>query len=321
MIEKIRAILAGAVLVAGLAACTNGTENVLFVTSTGVAIDADAKTGSGTIGYGRTEIMVGPAYVDTGGAPPVVASLKSNLQFFSPEINQLYATGNAARLAANVPDADAPSKTRDTLTGKRRPMFFGTNSTVGFKLGFTDTAPTSITLGYKRQELSIIPLREEADRNTTTPDKYASVLASIDLSAKSATLPSGGIQLGQFFATGSAADSLAAGKGVKNVFQELAKTAAETAVSEVVAGIIGGAQRIADCVQKSSGDFSAESRSRLATLVDASIVDAQGDANVRANRLKSQTRKDGLYIELTQVQQSSIEPLVSALDGGKIACN
>ncbi len=315
MIEKIRTILVGTMLVAGLAACTNGTENVLFVTSTGVAIDADAKTGSGTIGYGRTEIMVGPAYVDTGGAPPVVASLKSNLQFFSPEINQLYATGNAARVATNAP-ALPTSSTRGTLIGTRRPMFFGANSTVGLKLGFTDTAPTSITFGYKRQELSIIPLREEAARDATNPDEYASVLASIDLSAKSATLSGGGIQLGQFFATGSAADSLAAGLGVKNVFQELANTAAETAVSEVVAGIIGGAQRIADCVQKADGTLSAESVARLATLVDAKSAEI-----VRPARLKRQTSKGGLYIELTQQQQSSIDPLIAALDGGTIACN
>jgi hypothetical protein len=314
MTDRFRAIVAGIVLAASLNACTNGTENVLFVTSTGIGIDADAKTGGGTIGYGRTELMVGPAYVDTGGAPPVVASLKSNLAFFSPEVSQLYATGKAAEVAAKVPVA-TPGAGND-LTGKRRPMFFGTNSTVGLKLGFTDAAPTSITFGYKRQELSIIPLSEEASRKSDTKDRYASVYASINLTSHPPTPQGGGIQLGQFFATGSAAESIAARSGVQNIFGNLADEGAKTAAGEVAGKIVGSATRIADCVQRSPGALSSESRTRL-----ASLVDAQGGALVDPDGLKAQTSKDGLYGELTQVQQSSIDPLVARLDEGKIACN
>src|SRR5882757_6834672 len=119
-------IIVGPVLALALGACSSGEENVLFVTSTDIGIDADAKTGSANIGVGRNEGMIGPVYVDSGGTPPIVASIQSNLSIFNPKVNQLYATGNAARFATGATEREPRIGDPDELSGRRRAMFFGT---------------------------------------------------------------------------------------------------------------------------------------------------------------------------------------------------
>ncbi len=205
--------LLGALLTAG--GCSS-TDKVTFVTGTVLGLDADIRTQSASIGYSRVEGVAGPAYQD-GGVPPVYARLESNLSLFSPEIDQLYATGDAARIIADK--ATTTTGKRDKLNGSRRAMFFGTATHFGLQLGFGTTGVQSGTLGYKRIEYSRIPIQSATSGKEE--DIYPSVLASISIGRKrekprdgrgkgTASSPTTvNVPLLQFFATGDAAEGLA----------------------------------------------------------------------------------------------------------------
>jgi len=191
-----------------LAAC-GSTDKVVFVTSTNISIGADPTTASFSIGYGRDELVAGPAYIDTGAMPPVIGSLKSNLQIFTPEIEQVYATGDAASILAGAKFDPTDNK---NLTGVRRPMFFGTTSKIGLHVTFSNNYPT-VDLGYRRRELSIIPLQPEDPKGNNAAgnpitDRYSSTFASISLAGDTKAPDSAGVKLNQFFATGKAAEWL-----------------------------------------------------------------------------------------------------------------
>lgn len=202
-------------------------DRVVFVTSTEIGVGADAKTGNVNIGYDRNEMIVGPAYPDTGASPPVYGRIESNLEVFEPEIKQLYATGNAAHIATGS-STTGTIGTAPAMTGKRKLMFFGTSTNVGFKMHFTSNAPDSINLGYKRRELSVIPLQDK-DPTTNKPDKYASVIAGIGMTTSSTNLSGSGIKLSQFIATGSAAENVAMQS--KNIFTKESSDALDQATT------------------------------------------------------------------------------------------
>jgi hypothetical protein len=120
--------------------------------------------------------------------------LGSDLKVFSPKIRQLYATGDAANLVTmpNEPkpcsgsSSASPTNALDmcaeqtaNLTGERRALVFSTATNIGLKVGFTGQVPSSIKFGFDRGELSIIPLHSQT--TVDKPDKYTSVLASIDM--------------------------------------------------------------------------------------------------------------------------------------------
>lgn len=175
-------------------------DNVIFVTTANVGIDADTTPPNITIGYGRYEGYYGPIY-DSGALPPVVARLESNLSVFSPELRQTYATGNAAQIVTD----DKPSKPKPRpLSGTKRVAFFGTSSVVGLKVAFNANGPESLSLGYKRKELSFIPIMK-----TPESDQYGSVLASIGMNVATPNLTNTKLGISQFFATGIAAENLA----------------------------------------------------------------------------------------------------------------
>lgn len=211
---------------------------VLFVTTTQIGIDADSKTQSANIGYERYEGFVGPGY-ESGGVPPVIARLKSNLSMIDPKISQIYATGDAARLASGGTAKWEPKP----LSGQRRIMFFGTGTNFGLKATFSTQAP-AFSLGYKRQEFSLIPIgtkttgatlapkkaREEADAVAPRPvdgseDVYLSVLAAFDLNVANKTFQGTGVGVSQFFATGDAAETLAMRPDIQAVFDKEAENA------------------------------------------------------------------------------------------------
>jgi hypothetical protein len=169
--------LATLLAVATVAACT---DYATFVTSTDLGINLDATTEQLNIGYVRAELFHGPGYPSEGAAPSAVGYISSDLSPFSPKIKQLYATGTAAELVTqNQPPPPAEERS-DTLTGQRRPFFFGTGTNIGLRVGFAGDAPTSVRFGFNREELSIIPM-QRADPLSGQPDKYASVLAAINM--------------------------------------------------------------------------------------------------------------------------------------------
>jgi hypothetical protein len=236
-----------------LAGCAD-PNRVTFVTMTNIAIDADATTQSASIGYDRYEGYVGPAY-ESGAVPPIVAKIKSNLSVLNPEVHQFYATGQAAILATcqggKATDEQPPAPTtgqpeeegtkcpelpKPRLSGNKRIMFFGTGSVIGLKVRWAGNAPESVTLGYKRKEFSTLPIGRIAQPDGTGTsgaaageDSYGSVLASLDMGTQVVAPINPKLSLGQFFATGDAAENLANKKVIRDaVRKELAASTAQS---------------------------------------------------------------------------------------------
>ncbi len=220
-------------------------NSATFVTSTHVGIKADTKTEQISIGIGRADVFLGPDYPDKGTAPSAFGYLQTSGPVFSPHITQLYATGSAADAVSQpvAPPPPSPPSTPPDLSGERRPLVFGTYTNIGLKLGFVANAPSSISLGYDRQEVSVIPLQ----KNLTGDDKdiYAPVLASITMNVSTSTPSSSGLTLNQFFATGEAAVNLASNTQIRTSFSNAAMgqvsqaelQAATTALNQRVAAV------------------------------------------------------------------------------------
>lgn len=202
-----------------LVACAN-PDTAVFVTSTSLGINADSKPPTVAVAYERQEGFIGPRF-ENGGAPPVVASMETAGNVFSPQIRQTYATG-AAAINATTNGGEAKDETK-TLEGPRKLMFFGTGTTLGFKVGFgPEGAPDSVVFGYRRKEISVIPLG--ITKVDGKPDKavYPSVLASIDTTSTMTGMKDTGLANKQFFATGHAAEVLAKNPLIRNAFKEKA---------------------------------------------------------------------------------------------------
>ena len=214
-----------------LAGCAT-SDQVLFVTKSSIGIDVDSKPPGASIAYDRVEGYLGPRY-DNGAVPPVIASIQTDGSIFNPEIRQLYATGNAA---LNLTNSRKPSSP-DNLVGDKELMFFGTTTVLGFKVGFTSSTPDSFTLGYKRKEFSVIPLGKVAmkdsqgnvlrddDNEVIMEDRYPAVLAVLDTRTKVQTLEETSLRIGQFFATGKAAEEYANNSELKKQIQKQAEDA------------------------------------------------------------------------------------------------
>ena len=200
-------------MVGVLSACGT-TSNAVFVTKSSISVlDIDSTPSSVSFAYDRDEGFYGPNY-ENGSVPPVVGYISTDGDIINPEIKQIYATGDAASIVVDENYTTYSSTQSDDLTGDKKPMVFATSTTFGFKIGTIGVHP-SFTLGYKRKEVSFIPLRTK-----NGVDEYSSVIASIDTSLKD----NNKFENGQFFATGEAAKILATKKYIKDMFNNTAKT-------------------------------------------------------------------------------------------------
>ena len=220
-ISKFTVIL---VLLEGVVACTS-TEEVVFITKTSLSIaEIETTPAEANVGYSRVEGYLAPAY-ENGSLPPVISSIRTDGGLFSPEVQQLYATGVAANLVASrATSYDYTADSSEELKGEKEGMFFGTSTNLGFKIGITQDNP-SINIGYKRMEASYIPLGSSGEGNEAV-DVYPSVIASIDTTIPAGTTlapnPSG-LEVGQYFATGTAAKIMATKRFIQNGFDEKAQ--------------------------------------------------------------------------------------------------
>lgn len=204
-----------------LAGCAS-SDRVVFVTMSEVGVGYDGTAGTANIGFDRNEAVIGPDYPETGGIPPVYARLRSSGDLFAPGVDQLYATGDAARLATTDNNNCTPPASDKPLTGERRVAIFGTSTNVGLKVHLVRSAvPDSINFGYKRKEFSWVPLRSELGKDEE--DKYPSLLAGVkigtDVSRDSSNVA---YDIDQFIATGRAAENLACRKDVQKAFEKQA---------------------------------------------------------------------------------------------------
>lgn len=196
-----------------MTACASSPSTVVFVTKTSIGIDVEQTPPSATIAYDRVEGYVGPRF-ENGAVPPVLATFTTNGQLLGREVKQVFATGNAAQLLAN-PLAGAV--TEPDLKGSFKPLFFGSSTTLGLKIGFDASgSSSSFTLGYKRKELSVIPVTEAF---------FPSVLATVQTDVNATTAKQARFGAGQLFATGLAATELAKRPEVRGDFLDRADAA------------------------------------------------------------------------------------------------
>lgn len=204
-----------------LGGCAAGVDRAVFVTKTSLSVlDVDSTPPSVNVAYNRTEGFIGPSY-EEGGAPPAIAVIKSDGSVLNPEVKQLYATGNAA-LAASGDD----NVTAAPLVGQKKLMTFGTDTTVGLKVGIDPTVngnfiPNNFLFGYRRKEFSLLPLGErdvpDGDGNPIKQGIYPTVLASIDTTGATDSRDIG-LKNAQYFATGQAAINVAKSKPIQDAF-------------------------------------------------------------------------------------------------------
>ena len=203
-------MLSGLVLLTGCAA----NDTAIFVTKTSLSIiDADSTPPNISIAYNRDEGYFGPRY-NSGAVPSVFASIRSDGNIINPKIDQLYATGNAAEIATGV---DPSKVTVDTsqMTGDEELMFFGTTTSIGFKVDIgPNFVPKGLLLGFRRKEYSVIPLATDAKTKVggKAVKAYPSVIAAINTvgeSKREGDALSVDLDNRQYFATGVAAEKMA----------------------------------------------------------------------------------------------------------------
>jgi hypothetical protein len=219
-----------AMILLPLCGCGTMKNTAVFITKTSFGLDVDSKPPSASISYDRVEGFYSPRF-SNGGLPSVAGAIQTDGSFFDRKIQQVYATGPAASI---VTDHSVPVKGAPTdLSGEREPMFFGTTTTTGLKVTFEELALSELTVGYKRKEVSIIPLGKESGKDIagTMQYVYPSVIATLDNGYKvkekatEAAFAEDGDNfiVAQYFATGLAAENLAHDPTVQAQFKFLAR--------------------------------------------------------------------------------------------------
>jgi hypothetical protein len=218
-----------------LLGCAAGNDSIIFVTKTSVAIDVDTNPPTFDVGYGRYEGSIAPV-VDSGQVLPLLSSISSDggisSNVFGSGVTQNFGVGNAAVImsqylgsSSNPADSSrtkfaniisAPANVAGTIDTGRR-YFFGTKTTVGFTTSFAAErgyTPDSISLGYKRKEFAFVPIRQNTVNKIETLS-IPSMLATSGTST-SAGVNQAGFSVSQFYATGQAANYLAAHPVIRN---------------------------------------------------------------------------------------------------------
>ena len=175
-------------------------ENVIFVTKTAIALEVDGTPPELSFGYNRVEGFMGPRYAN-GAVPPVASALQTDGGTFSRSIRQFYATGTAAEIVSSA--KSGPSSPR-RLSGEKKAMFFGTTTTFGAKVSFGSASVNGLVLGYRRKEISYIPVGTHGEADT-----YAPVIGMYSSGLEATTPDATRLGVQQYFATGAAAENIA----------------------------------------------------------------------------------------------------------------
>lgn len=212
-----------------------GKDSILFTTKTSIAVDVDTNPPTFDVGYGRYEGSIAPVVKD-GQVLPLLSSISSDAglssNIFGSGIAQNFGVGNAAIIMSQYlgsPSNPAEETRSDfnnivsepaqvngtTNTGRR--YFFGTKTTFGFTTSFAaerSFTPDSISLGYKRKEFAYVPIRQNGSTGSETltiPSMLATAGTSSNAGGNRA-----GFSVSQFYATGKAANYLAAHPAIRN---------------------------------------------------------------------------------------------------------
>lgn len=231
-------------MLAMLAGCS--TESLLFSTKTSVGIDLSATNGAPrlNLGYDRTEAAIVPAKPD-GGTHSVLGGLDADLSMNEVRIKQLFATGQAAQIAASHAQAQgqdrasAAQAAAEAAAGKGRaaekayrPIVFATDasfSLINIQLQNNGLPGSGSTL-YRRSEATLIPIQPG---QVEAASVYADI--SIDTNGKDKNPPTAphswvedevgqhptrfstfGVRIVQSIATGAAAERLVARPDIRD---------------------------------------------------------------------------------------------------------
>jgi hypothetical protein len=277
-----RLIILVAFLCMGLFGCATGEESILFVTKTSIAVDVDTNPPTFDVGYGRYEGSIAPV-VEDGQVLPLLSSISSDAgissSVFGSGVAQNFGVGNAAIIMSQYlgspsnPAEDSrsdfasiigtPANVNGTTSNGRR-YFFGTKTTFGFTTSFAAErgySPDSISLGYKRKEFAYVPIRQNGNTGSETLS-IPSMLATAGTSS-SAGVNKSGFSVSQFYATGQAANYLAAHPIIRN---------------SVISKIIGD-EEVADKLEKAEQaaieEFDVISiKGELTTLRASNLIDS-----------------------------------------------
>lgn len=211
-----------------LSACSLGKESVLFITKTSLGVDVDSKPPTLDLGYSRKEGTLAPQF-EEGQVLPQMASFSTNQgMLLNTALGQSFAVGRAAILlskylgtdrelvlSAQIPidelNGDAV-EVKGTLTKAKR-YFFATDTSFALKVTFgleSGGYPDSMSLGYKRKEFAYVPLFTAAAADGKEIIKMPSLIATAGMYLDASSSREGELRYSQFYATGVAANYLAA---------------------------------------------------------------------------------------------------------------
>ncbi len=284
MFQQRIAFFGAAAAALALSACAAPQNTVYFATSTSFGVNAEKTPPSASVAYDRTEIYVAPR-TSNGGLPPVTGSFQSGGNFFNPAVRQIYATGAASVLVNGGTAKASPPMTGDLKDDQV--AFFGTTTTIGLKVGFDETGPNTLVLGFKRKELSIIPL----GMNDNKERVYPSVLASVDTTVSTKDFQDAGLSINQYFATGTAAEALAGSKNIQDIFGAAAADAAaatltpdqKAAVQAQATAILGKQASDLEKVMNDVAPGGTLNKTELASVISKANATTGGSVNTNLN--------------------------------------
>ena len=246
----------------GLSGCVVGYNSTLFYTQSNIGVDAETKPPTAEISIARREGVIEPGF-EAGQTAPVMAGFQSHNNplsrfFFGVQStfaggdaavalsqgmggaiiddapphrdpNGNYVPGNSGLCLSQAPEPPALSFASIPKKGEVMPFTFGTDSTLGLKVGWSGTAgplPDSLKLGFNRKEAAWAPLFGTDQTSctipgTTTKGSYVvwmpSFLATLDANGHAGQPSETGIDWVQYFATGTAATTLANRDEVRSI--------------------------------------------------------------------------------------------------------
>lgn len=278
-----------------LTGCVNGTH-AFVASDTNIGIDIDTKPPQANINIGRKEAAIVPAFEGGRTVPTVMgfqSSLGGSLlSKLAVGIGTVFSTGHAAVVLTSQGGQENAKEDPDDLDGGKlterpvayrfgeighhahevvgpgqmRPLAFGTQTSLGLHLawdGSTQAVPSEFKLGFNRKEAAYAPVGyEEVAPDAEHPGlgrgraAVPSTLASLD------THPSTGVGQQvtntwvQWFATGKAAEHLAARDQVRQIMlgkiePQLSAGTLSTEIQDELTAIVQAHKSNASAVEES----------------------------------------------------------------------
>jgi hypothetical protein len=267
MIKQLK-IAAVSLIVLAAAGCSQLDKRVVFATKTNLGLDVSGTAqvpDKVSFTYGRFEGAIVPRS-ENGDPYSVYGGLDADVNFFGDQtIKQVFATGEAAIIAADDGKIDADAVATSTAQGEgfsKKSLFFVTDTAYGLKLsaGKQDISPT-LMVGFKRVEGAVIPVdKKEQQVRSVYADLTINTKIKDTHSANSAiAFPNnGGVRIIQGFATGRAAEIRATDRKVKAALKSFSSPAAE--VSHNILTV----EKIAKWIAEGADDAEKKSRFKLA---------------------------------------------------------